>query len=461
MGTYNKSVLTEAGLTLIVKTMTGEAADINITRVVTDDSDYSTVENVTTLERPLHERHSFLISSKHVVNQKTIFLRTVITNKDIYDAGYRIGALCVLAEDPDKGEILYAIATAEEGKGDHFDAYNGYLPSTITVDFYIEVGNAEQVIINGGASGNASSADLDELRQEMEEGLAKLEGATGTLKGSGVPPDDIEAVVGQHYIDTDSQLVYICTAVQENGQRVWALINVAEAIAAHNDDPSAHSMTILTSISTEIGKMTAGGFLVTTKKLNEALANSSGAILDEITIPAETWVLDEALSSEEGNFVYYADVPVERAQATHFPAAAFHREALAAAAAAGVTPVMRAMAGSVRFWAKEPPRIALNVSLALLSGGKDSAGQGYGVVNANANTVTREELSAALSAHDADPAAHPALREADAGLDARLSLVEMLYSTDIKENPFTVQFNSLEGLAAAGVWDQSGRALAF
>ena len=77
------------------------------------------------------------------------------------------------------------------------------------------------------------------------------------------------------------------------------------------------------------------------------------------------------------------------------------------------------------------------------------------------DTVTREELSAALSAHDADEAAHPALREADAGLDARLSLVEMLYSTDIKDNPFTVQFNSLEGLAAAGVWDQSGQRIVF
>ena len=71
------------------------------------------------------------------------------------------------------------------------------------------------------------------------------------------------------------------------------------------------------------------------------------------------------------------------------------------------------------------------------------------------------DVAAALSAHDADEAAHPALREADAGLDARLSLLEMMYSTIVKENPFTVQFNSLEGLAAAGVWDQIGQRIVF
>lgn len=71
------------------------------------------------------------------------------------------------------------------------------------------------------------------------------------------------------------------------------------------------------------------------------------------------------------------------------------------------------------------------------------------------------DVAAALSAHDADSMAHPALREADAGLEARLSLLEMMYSTIVKENPFTVQFNSLEGLAVAGVWDQSGQRIGF
>lgn len=82
-------------------------------------------------------------------------------------------------------------------------------------------------------------------------------------------------------------------------------------------------------------------------------------------------------------------------------------------------------------------------------------------VDASLDTVSREEMAAALSAHNADPAAHPALRQADAALDARLSLLEMMYGTDIKENPFTVSFGSLEGIFVAGVWDQSGQRIGY
>lgn len=334
MSTYNPSIVTEAGLALIAKEMAGQVEGIDITRIVTDDSDYSTVEDVTALEQPLHERHSFLISSKHVVNQKTVFLRTVITNKDIYDAGYRIGALCVLAEDPDKGEILYAIATAQKDRGDYFDAYNGYMPTTITVDLFIEVCNANSVVINGGAYGPASSEDLDELARRLNE----LEISSKPLTGSGVPTKETEGNLGQYYFDNDSQLFFICAGAGSEGY-IWM--------------PVYESRT----------------FIV------------------EITIPAESWTLDESLIPDpetDGTmpvYPYYADVVVEQAQAVHFPSAALHKEALEVASTAGVAPVMQALDGKVRFWAKEPAREALNVSLVLLSSGKESAGGGYGIVN--------------------------------------------------------------------------------
>lgn len=193
MATYNSSIITEAGIALIAKVTAGQVQDINITRVVTDDSDYSGVENLAALKQPLNLRHSFPISKKEVVNEKTVFLRSVITNKDLDDAGYRITALGVMAQDPDKGEILYAVATAQEGKGDYFDAYNGYLPSTITVDFYIEVSNAAQVIINGGASGPATAEDLEKLAEELE----KLKEAAEPLSGSGAPTTETVGAVGQ------------------------------------------------------------------------------------------------------------------------------------------------------------------------------------------------------------------------------------------------------------------------
>lgn len=121
--------------------------------------------------------------------------------------------------------------------------------------------------------------------------------------------------------------------------------------------------------------------------LESMVQDLSAAEVLEITIPTENWTLDESLAPDLETpgampvYPYYADVAVELAKAGYFPAAALHTESLEAAAAAGMAPVLQALEGKIRFWAKEPPGSALTASLALLSGGKDSAGQGYGVVN--------------------------------------------------------------------------------
>ncbi len=121
--------------------------------------------------------------------------------------------------------------------------------------------------------------------------------------------------------------------------------------------------------------------------LESMVQQTAGADILNITIPAESWTLDESLAPDlemPGTmpiYPYYADVTVEESRAGYFPAAALHTESLEAAAAAGMAPVVQALEGKVRFWAKEAPGSALAASLALLSDGKDSAGQGFGVVN--------------------------------------------------------------------------------
>ncbi len=67
----------------------------------------------------------------------------------------------------------------------------------------------------------------------------------------------------------------------------------------------------------------------------------------------------------------------------------------------------------------------------------------------------------ALAVHNADPAAHQDLRDQSAALDARLSLLELMFNTDVTGNPFTVTFESLTGLVATGVWNQPQRRLEF
>lgn len=57
--------------------------------------------------------------------------------------------------------------------------------------------------------------------------------------------------------------------------------------------------------------------------------------------------------------------------------------------------------------------------------------------------------------------AHPAMQAQIAALDARLSLMELKYSTNVTGNPFTVTFDSLTGLDVTGVWNQPMKRIEF
>ena len=59
-----------------------------------------------------------------------------------------------------------------------------------------------------------------------------------------------------------------------------------------------------------------------------------------------------------------------------------------------------------------------------------------------------------IDAHNADQNAHPHLRGLISGIDSRLSLLELMYGTDVSGNPFTVTFERLDSTAVTGVWNQ-------
>lgn len=75
--------------------------------------------------------------------------------------------------------------------------------------------------------------------------------------------------------------------------------------------------------------------------------------------------------------------------------------------------------------------------------------------------VTWAELAEAVDAHDNDPAAHPHLLGLCTGLDARLSLLELMYNTKVSGNPFIVTFESLTGLTVTGVWNTTQKRIEF
>lgn len=87
----------------------------------------------------------------------------------------------------------------------------------------------------------------------------------------------------------------------------------------------------------------------------------------------------------------------------------------------------------------------------------------------------REFMARTLKAHNTDPEAHPDIRallaqvSADgdrvgmivADVDDRLTLLELMYRTDVSGNPFTVNFDDLVGLSVTGVWNNEKKRIEF
>lgn len=71
------------------------------------------------------------------------------------------------------------------------------------------------------------------------------------------------------------------------------------------------------------------------------------------------------------------------------------------------------------------------------------------------------EAQKQIDAHDARASAHPHIQSLISGMDSRLSLLELMYNTDVSGNPFTVTFESLGGLNVTGVWNADQKRIEF
>lgn len=181
MASYNKFVLTDKGRLLLNKVMAGER-DLTITKAATGSGDYAENEDLTALQELKVQKQTFGISSFSRVDDK-ICIRFVISN---YDPGsgsgleeeYRVREIGVFAEDPEEGEILYAVSTADAGKGDFIPAYDETSPVTVTVNAYLVVGTGGNVLIRVSTDAYATAADVAELKTRTRA----VEDTIGDLK---------------------------------------------------------------------------------------------------------------------------------------------------------------------------------------------------------------------------------------------------------------------------------------
>ena len=72
-----------------------------------------------------------------------------------------------------------------------------------------------------------------------------------------------------------------------------------------------------------------------------------------------------------------------------------------------------------------------------------------------------DEVRKLIAEHNNDPKAHPHILAGMEDFDARLSLIELQYGTDVNGNPFIVTFETLDGVNVQGVWNEPGRRIEF
>lgn len=206
---WNQSKLTTAGKALLAKAQAGQTS-IQITKAQTGSGSYSSGENLegrTALKTP---KQTFPIQSKSISDaDNTLILKIAITNKsetETLSTGYDITELGIFAKDPQKGEILYSIATASTS--DYMPAYNGVIPSVINLSYYLEVANAASVTINS-AGALALQADLEALETRVtliEQSKVELLAARRKVGSSSATWERVGDAVGM-----------ICKAAVGNG----------------------------------------------------------------------------------------------------------------------------------------------------------------------------------------------------------------------------------------------------
>lgn len=158
---FNEAVITTDGLALDAKIRAGLTV-AKFTHVKLGDGVYNGAEDLNTATGMKNIRQEFGISSIKIIDNKTVRLR-IISNNEGISAGYYISELGVYAEDPDKGEILYSIATGVTEKMDYQPSETELYNATSTFDTYTSSSNVSTATIEIGLGAAASAEDLEEI----------------------------------------------------------------------------------------------------------------------------------------------------------------------------------------------------------------------------------------------------------------------------------------------------------
>ena len=206
MAQFQRAVLTTKGLALLAKTQTDDTP-VTITACVSGSGTYEEGESLEDRTALKELKQTFAPTAISRQNDTNVWVRFSITNNPPsgpLERGYAVTEIGIIAEDPDEGDILYAIAIAAPGQSDYIPSYNGTLPAVIGVNFLIEVSNADEVIIDTDLTAYVTTDQMDVIKGQIE---ARIDAAEADIEGRiSAAEQDIESRISTAEADIERRI---------------------------------------------------------------------------------------------------------------------------------------------------------------------------------------------------------------------------------------------------------------
>jgi len=163
MADFRGTVLTAKGRNLLAKAQAG--AQMMFTKIRLGDGFWSSDTDPNLLDDLVSPKMDLPIESIQITGDGTVRLRFVLTNTGL-SQGFFMQEIGIYAQDPDLGEILYAVAYAGE-RGD-FIPPDGIVKVENVVDIYTVIANAQNVTaVISDTVVLATKRDIDELAETL------------------------------------------------------------------------------------------------------------------------------------------------------------------------------------------------------------------------------------------------------------------------------------------------------
>ncbi len=171
MAEFGRLIVTDKGSSLIFKTIKSNKS-ICFTGLSVSSRRYQEGEfkNLVALE-DIRQRSNTLETD--IESNNSIKIRVILPNTDLTE-GYQMRTVGLYANDPDEGEILYAVSAEISNNGCYVPPYNNRTVSSLYFNLSVAVGNSEnvQLVIDQGAV--VTVKQLNSVQEKIQEAIDAL-----------------------------------------------------------------------------------------------------------------------------------------------------------------------------------------------------------------------------------------------------------------------------------------------